>query len=147
MKKTLRAVMVMVVLAAAAMVSACIIAGEASSNEAEPNDSSSQATILGTLGSTTVYARLSDSDRTDYFHFSKGNEPVVEFDIVAMDSDLEYDLSYSLALTGGSTITSGSSAEYEIVLGQAANHNYDLKVTLDSYGSGGRYAVLIRCRY
>lgn len=144
MKKTLRAVMVMIVLAAAAMASACIIAGEAAYDEAEPNDSSSQATNLGTLGSTTVYARLSDSDRTDYFHFSKLNESIVEFEIVAMDSDLEYDLGYSL--TGGSAPRNGTSAGYGSLSSESSYHNYDLKVTLDSYGSGGRYAVLIRCR-
>ena len=144
MKNTLRAVMVTVVLAAAAALSACIIAGASSYTETEPNDSLSEATGLGTLGSTTVYAKLSGSDMIDYFHFTKGSESIVEFEIIAMDSDLDYDIGYTLS--GGASDVIGYSAEYKYITGQSGYSSYNLKVTLDSYASGGRYALMITCR-
>lgn len=144
MKNSIRAVMVTVILAAVAALSACILGGESSQNEVEPNDSTSQATDLGTLGSTTVYAELSGDDTTDCFHFSKDSESIVEFDIVTGGTGWDYDIEYTL--TGGASPVSGSSAEYKYISGQAAYRNYDLTVLLDSYGSGGKYVVLIRCR-
>jgi hypothetical protein len=144
MKNALRAVMVTVVLAAAAALSACIIAGASSYTETEPNDSLSEATDLGILGSATVYAKLSGSDMTDYFHFTKGSESIVEFEIVAMDSDLDSEIGYTL--TGGASDVVGYSAEYKYSSSQAGYHDYSLKVTLDSYASGGNYVLMIRCR-
>lgn len=143
MKNILRAVMVTVVLAAAAALSACIIAGASSYTEIEPNDSLSEATDLGILGSATVYAKLSGSDMIDYFQFTKGSESIVEFEIVAMDSDFDSEIGYTL--TGGASDVVGYQAEYKSVTGQSGYHDYGLKVTLDSYGSGGSYVVLIEC--
>jgi hypothetical protein len=144
MNNTLRAVMVTVVLAAAAALSACIIAGSSSYTETEPNDSLSEATDLGTLGSATIYGELSGSDMIDYFHFTKGSEPIVEFEIVTMDSDFDSEIGYTLS--GGASDVIGYSAEYKYITGQSGYSTYTLKVTLDSYASGGSYVLMIKCR-
>lgn len=128
----------------AAVLSACIIAGGDSVKEFEPNDSLSEASDLGFLGTTTVYAQLSESDTVDYYKFTKGSEPIVEFEIYTSDSDMEYDIGYELS--GGASPVYGYEADYEYLSGQSSYHSYTLKVTLDSYSSGGRYVVVIRCR-
>jgi len=128
----------------AAVLSACIIAGGESVKESEPNDSLSEANSLGTLGTTTVYAELSESDTVDYYQFTKGSEPIVEFEIFASGSDMDSDIGYELS--GGASTVYGYEADYEYLSGQSSYHSYTLKVTLESYSSGGRYVIVIRCR-
>jgi hypothetical protein len=144
MNTAIRACMGIIALAAAATLSACILAGDSAFGEIEPNDTVSEANDLGTLGTETVYAKLSESDSTDYFHFAKGSETIVEFEIVTMASDMDSAIEYTL--TGGASPVYGYSAEYKYLSGQSSYHAYDLKVTLDSDSNGGSYVVMIRCR-